>query len=173
MANSLKATFPALSRIIGYTPAALYARQRTFVDAGILESTPGRGPGSGVRASPETLAEFLIGIVTHATLDENVPFAKGIARATPGGKCPLTGATTFKKALAAILSDKALLDRVSSIRIGTNTGLTDIKYDGYDGSLSTFFSKAINFPETGVMFQVVIMPETLRKLADVLKEVDQ
>jgi hypothetical protein len=169
MANSLKATFPALSRIIGYTPAALYARQRTFVDAGILKSTPGRGPGSGVRASPEALAGFLIGIVTHASLAENVPFAKGIARATPGGKCRLTGATTFEGALAAILSDKALVGRVNQVRIVINGGLVDIKYD--DSLFSHFYGKAVDM--TFGLFQFVILRETLRKLADVINETDR
>jgi hypothetical protein len=175
MASSLKSTFPALSRIIGYTPASLYARQRLFVDAGLLESTPGRGPGSGVKASPSTLSEFLIALTAQATLDENTSSAKGIAKAKAiGGKCPLTGASTFKEAFATVLSEKALVQRVEEVRIITsgslpNGGLAEIKYDRT--SLSTFRGKAVD--TTGLMIQVAILPDTLRDLADVLKETDQ
>jgi hypothetical protein len=175
MASSLKATFPALSRIVGYTPASLYARQRLFVDAGLLESTPGRGPGSGVKASPSALSEFLIALMAQATLDEDTSFAKGIAKAKAiGGKCPLTGASTFKEAFATVLSDKALVRRVNDVRIVTsgslpNGGLAEIKYDGT--SLSTFRGKTVD--TTGLMIHVTISSDTLRDLADVLKETDQ
>jgi hypothetical protein len=170
MASSLKSTFPALARIVGYTPASLYARQRLFVDAGLLESTPGRGPGSGVKASPSTLSEFLIALTAQATLDENTSSAKGIAKAKAiGGKCPLTGASTFKEAFATVLSEKALVQRVEEVRIVTNGAFAEIKYDRT--SLSTFRSKAVD--TTGLMIQVAILPDTLRDLADVLKETDQ
>jgi hypothetical protein len=169
MANSLKATFPALSRIIGYTPAALYARQRSFVEAGILESAPGRGPGSGVKATPTTLAEFLIAIITQAALDENVACAKSIARAKHSGKCPLTGATTFKDALAAILADRTLVERVRNVRIVTNGGLVDINYD--KSSQSMFLGKIVD--QSGMTIQVAIDRDTLRKLGNVLTEAEQ
>jgi hypothetical protein len=170
MASSLKSTFPALARIVGYTPASLYARQRLFVDAGLLESTPGRGPGSGVKASPSTLSEFLIALTAQATLDENASFAKGIARAKAvGGKCPLTGASTFKEAFATVLSEKALAQRVDEVRIVTNGALAEIKYDRT--SLSIFRGKAVD--TTGLTVQVAISPDTLRDIADVLKESDK
>jgi hypothetical protein len=169
MANSLKSTFPALSRIVGYTPAALYARQRTFVEAGILESTPGRGPGSGVKATPAALAEFLIALITQAALDENVACAKSIAATKHSGKCPLTGASTFKGALAALLAEKALVERIREVRIVTNAGLVDINYD--KNSQSMFLGKPVD--ATGMTIQVTIGRDTLRKLANVLKDSDQ
>ncbi len=188
MANSLKAKFPELGRIFGETPDTLYARQRAFVAAGILESTPGRGPGSGVRATPETLADFLIGMLSHASLADNVAFAKAIARAIPGSdKCQLTGMTTFKKALAAIISDKSLADRVNEIRITINGGFAVILYDGSSSEAtlkglakpakltrqpesSVFTGKIAKGP--GLRFDAAILPETLRKLADVIRETD-
>jgi hypothetical protein len=180
--------FPALGRILGLSPDALYARQRAFVASGILDSTPGRGPGSGVRATPETLADFLIGMLSHASLADNVAFAKAIARAVPGGdKCQLTGMTTFKKALAAIISDKSLAERVNEIRITINGGMAVILYDGSSSEVtlkglakpakltrqpetSVFMGKTAKGP--GLRFDAAISPETLRNLADVIGETD-
>ena len=52
MALSLKSTLPALGRILGMTPSALYERQKLLVLEGLLHAVPGRGPGSGVPATP-------------------------------------------------------------------------------------------------------------------------
>jgi hypothetical protein len=186
MANSLKALFPALGRILGQTPAALYAHQRTFVNAGLLESTPGRGPGSGVRAAPETLAEFLSATITLASLAENVHFAKAIARAVPGGgKCQLTSAATFKDAFAAILADKALTERVNEIRVTINGGYAQIIYDGSSSDLQLGLAKPAKLtrhPKTsvfvgkiakpGLSIEVSISADIVRKLAGVIKEVN-
>jgi hypothetical protein len=183
MANSLKALLPMLGRVLGETPDALYAYQRAFVRAGLLESAPGRGPGSGTSANPETLAEFLIGMLTHASLSDNVATAKAIGRAVPGGdRCHLTGATTFKKALAAVLVDKSLAERVNEIRITINGGFAVIQYDGSSEvtlkglakpakitrqpESSVFMGKVFKGP--GLRFDAAIPSDTLRKLVDVI-----
>lgn len=131
MASSLKALFPALSPLLGLSPDALYARQRAFVAAGVLKATPGRGPGSGVRASPETLAEFLIAMATHASTEENVSLALALAKARSAhGTCPLTGARMFQDALARILAREPLARRVREISIGVTLSQAFIRYDG-------------------------------------------
>src|SRR5690348_7567654 len=101
MANSLKAALPALGRILSETPDALYGWQRALVREGLLDSVPGRGPGSGTPATPKALAQFLVGICCQATRSENAPLARNVAKAA--GKCPLTGAETYLDALTAIL----------------------------------------------------------------------
>jgi hypothetical protein len=164
MANSLKAMLPALGRILGETPDALYGWQRAMVREGLLESTPGRGPGSGTPATAQAVAQFLIGVCCQATRLENVPRAKSIAKAKAAGKCSLTGAKTFVDALAAILADRTIADRVRDIRIAINCGLVDINFDAK--SNSTFLDKWGN---TAVMFQATIMPDTLRKIGDLLR----
>ena len=131
MANSLKASLPALGRILGETPDALYGWQRAMVREGLLESTPGRGPGSGVAASPDAMAQFLIGICCQATRSENVPLARALANArSVDGQCPLTGAKRFKDALACVLADEALAGRVREVMIGVTLGQAYIRYDG-------------------------------------------
>src|SRR6266481_520475 len=107
MATSLKSFLPVLSRILGETPEAIYERQRALVRGGLLESVPGHGPGSGVRATPESVAMLLIGVLGSPSLSQAGPAARWIANARPGypkHKCPLTGATTFGGVLAKVLS---------------------------------------------------------------------
>jgi hypothetical protein len=47
---------------------ALYARQRELVRCGLLPVREGRGPGSGVPLSADTLATFLIGLLATDSL---------------------------------------------------------------------------------------------------------
>jgi hypothetical protein len=133
MPNSLKSCLPVLGRILNETPDALYARQRAFVRTGLLKSVPGRGPGSGVHASAETFALFLIGMLTNASVAENGPIAKSIANAgiVVQKSCPLTGAKSFRSALARMLSDADMSERVNEVRVFiSGTGQALINYDG-------------------------------------------
>jgi hypothetical protein len=130
MPNSLKSCLPVLGRILNETPDALYARQRAFVRTGLLKSVPGRGPGSGVHASAETFALFLIGMLTNASVAENGPIAKSIANAASPNACPLTGAKTFRGALAAVRSDEQLSKRVNEVDVQVGAGLAIIRFDG-------------------------------------------
>jgi hypothetical protein len=131
MANSLKSLFPAMALILDVSPDALYAYQRAFVAAGILDSTPGRGPGSGVRAGPDAVAQFLIGLITNASTEENVPLARSLGNAkSADGQCPLTGVKRFKDALACVLADEALASRVNEVLIGVTLCQAFIRYDG-------------------------------------------
>jgi hypothetical protein len=82
-----------------------------------LDSVPGRGPGSGVSGTPDSLAAFLICVMANANLVENVSFARAVMKGRPAGKmCPLTGATTFGDALTRIFADKALAERVRDVQ---------------------------------------------------------
>jgi hypothetical protein len=135
MASSLKSMFPALGRVLKMSPDALYAYQRAFVAQGILDSTPGRGPGSGVRASPETVAQFMIGLLTNASMEENAGLARSLANArSSDGECPLTGAKRFKDALACVLGSEALAARVRLMELGVTSGEAAIQYDGTPAS---------------------------------------
>src|SRR5215211_344378 len=68
---SLKAFLPVMSEQLGRSPAALYERQRALVRLGILSApTNGRGPGSGVRATPETVLPILLSVLITDNLSE-------------------------------------------------------------------------------------------------------
>ena len=102
--NSLKSMTPTLARWVGVTPASLYERQRALVRAGLLYAKPGRGPGSGVRATPESVAMLLIALLATGSLSETDEQTTLLAKLTSETKrCPLTGQRTFAGALSEVL----------------------------------------------------------------------
>ncbi|SRR5713101_6215474 len=162
MATSLKSFIPVLSRILGVSPEALYERQRVLVREELLESVPGHGPGSGVRATPESVAMLLIGVLASPSLSEAGPAARLIANARPGypkHKCPLTGATTFAGVLAKVLSDESISKRVvKDLSISPSGGLASIYFDD---TISMSFAKT---NESKVLFSASLRAETIHEL---------
>jgi hypothetical protein len=116
--TSLKGLIPLLAKGVGMTPAALYERQRALVRAGLLQTKPGRGPGSGVRATPETVAMLLISILATGNLSETEERSKAIAdlKSEPN-RCPITGKKTFGSALTAVLASEELSKRLRWIDV--------------------------------------------------------
>src|SRR5882757_855812 len=122
MAPSLKAFLPILASALNEKPDTLYERQRALVREGLLESLPGRGRGSGVQATAESVATLLIGIMGSVSLADAGPAARSLSDAKHGAKCPLTGAKNFHAALAAILSDDRVAKRVTGITVRVKSG---------------------------------------------------
>jgi hypothetical protein len=142
MARSLKSCIPVLSRLIGVKPDMLYERQRALMRDGVLESIPGRGPGSGVHATPQSIALLLIAFLAGLGLLDVGPrtLALSSAAPTPNKKCPLTGETSFKDALAKVLSDKGLLDRVTAIKVSGSHGHAEIQFRNRRAKESSIFT---------------------------------
>lgn len=166
MTRSLNSVLPVLARILDEPADTLRTRQRALVAADALDSTPGRGPGSGVAATGKTLAQFLIGSCV------GVDAAGTFARTRPArGKCALTGAKTFLDAVATVLSDENLCLRIQEIMVGTSYGHAIVRYDGaswksgpeayaVNPSGSTVFGGAA--PRTGIRFHAIISGDLLR-----------
>jgi len=125
---------------------------------GVLSAQPGRGPGSGVRATPETLALLFIAILASAmNLADAGPLTRALAEATPTPtkKCPLTGATNLKDAVAQILANRSLLAKVDTIRGTGLAGTAEIIYrENRQNKTSQFAGRASEKP--GVRFTVSI-----------------
>jgi hypothetical protein len=119
---SLKGLIPKLAEEVEMTPAALYERQRALVRAGLLHGEAGRGPGSGVRATPKSVALLLISLTgSHSETEEH---SKIVASLKSEG-CSLTGETTFARALAATLASEDIAQRIKWIEVergGSKTG---------------------------------------------------
>lgn len=78
----------------------------------------GRGRGSGVRLSAESLAILLISALATDSLSEVAIESADAANAKAmQKKCPVTGKTTFKDALAASLKDPTLGKRIKEINV--------------------------------------------------------
>jgi hypothetical protein len=164
---SLKSFLPRISRSLYVSPEALYERQRSLVRLGVLESKEGRGPGSGVRLSAHSLAILIasIFIADHPSeLNENV--SRLLSARAHGGRCEVTGASTFGEALSRLLSSprmhvgsplEVVVDRAAECatisRRYRGTTLTRFGYGEID---------------RGVIKLVALRSETLRDLADKL-----
>jgi hypothetical protein len=167
----LKGYIPALARLLGTTPAALYERQRALVRAGLIEAEEGRGPGSGVRATPKTVALLLIAELCTTVLGEVPQRTRALARAKPVmGKCHFTRADTFLSAFSAVLFSYGMADRVTEIVISRRDETAHIRYRNYlpasieeatSSSTSSFIGKA----KDGIRIQAVIETALLQKIA--------
>jgi hypothetical protein len=126
----LKTYLPDLVPFLGQTREMLYERQRALVRCGALYAEPGRGPGSGVKADAESLAIFLISILSHDLLVHS-PITQAFSwMKSESGKCPITGAKTFKEAIEKVLSNERLADKVGSIIVNRNQQTAIIEFLG-------------------------------------------
>lgn len=93
--------------------------------AGLIHSEGGRGPGSGVRATADSISMLLIALLATDSLSETEEHTKLFAGLKSTSKeCPLTGKKTFASAVAAILDSEDLARRViyiSAVRVGHPT----------------------------------------------------
>jgi DNA-binding IscR family transcriptional regulator len=116
--KSLKSLLPQMAQRLGTTPAALYERQRALVRAGLVDIIPGRGAGSGVRATPHALAMLLISLVATGSLSEVEAETTIVARLKSDKEpCPITGKKTFGDALTVVLASKGLIERLDGITV--------------------------------------------------------
>ena len=170
MTRSLKSCIPELAPILDQSEAALYERQRALVREGLIKSRPGHGRGSGVEASPETMAILLIGVLSSLSLSEAGPRARRMAAAR-GEVCGLTGADRFKDALTQILTDESLAKRVREIVVGVTLNQAIIRYDKTESSV--FVGERTRKPQQlGVQFVAHIPGKALQKIAKLIRSAD-
>jgi hypothetical protein len=79
----LKSFLYGVAPILGVSPAALYERQRALVNIGVLETTAGRGPGSGVPFTAENVAAILISLLAAGSLSKVDKCVVDLCRAPP------------------------------------------------------------------------------------------
>src|SRR5258708_24447953 len=129
--KSLQGCLPDIAEVVNANRTTLYERQRALVREGLLEALPGHGRGSGVRATPESMAMLTIGMLASVSLADVGPLARSFSEAgSIASKCPLTGAKTFHAALSRIFSDESLAKRVNGISVRVNAGHAAIGFDG-------------------------------------------
>jgi hypothetical protein len=166
MATSLKATLPVLGRLIGISPNILYERQKVLMQKGVLATVAGRGPGSGVLATPDSLTLLLIAfLASPLKLSDLAETTMRVANAPPtvGKQCPLTGKKTFRDALAAALSDVQLLGRVTRIQVAGSHSHAEIHFrTKRKVEISAFDGHKIENPGRRFDFSLILdeMPES-------------
>jgi DNA-binding IscR family transcriptional regulator len=159
MTRSLKALIPKIASALGTTPAALYERQRALVRAGLLHPLPGHGPGSGVRATPESVALLLIALLATSSLTETEGQTARIMNLKSANKrCPLTGKKTFSTALAAVLASEELAKRVQTVGVerGGDQAHAEIIFNKEAETVSSSFGFVDKTYEAGLVAAAAI-----------------
>jgi hypothetical protein len=131
MINSLKASIPFIADILLVNPHTLYERQRALVGEGLLESKPGRGPGSGTRFTPETAAVLLISMLATDSLKDSGVATRALSDAkltsVPiGQEDELGSPQTFKAAIANALSSDAVVNKITFLRVHRRSFMAEI-----------------------------------------------
>jgi hypothetical protein len=170
---SLKAFLPQLAHIFGTTPAALYERQRALMRLGVLAALAGRGPGSGVPLTADNLAPLIIALAATDNLSDTDERVGKLCDASPLFKatCPLTGAKTFKSALAHIFGSTKIAGQVSAVFVNRNWLVGSIQYrSGRVTKHSEFhwYRSPQNAPNVAIMTQAHIDGKAIRAVAAAL-----
>jgi hypothetical protein len=107
MIGGLKTYLPRLAEIVASTPAALYERQRALTRLGLLVAQEGRGPGSGVKLSADSLAVMIISLLATENLSEVDKRMLRLCNARPAEEptCAITGAKSFRQAVATLFTE--------------------------------------------------------------------
>lgn len=167
---SLKSFLPQLAKIIGTTPDALYSRQRALTDLGLLEAKKGRGPGSGVALTGESVGSVLIALLAADTLQDTDERVARTCKARPKEKvCPFTGAKSFQEAVGAILASPEMMKSFSGFSISRDS----VAYIGYgrpDDALGSVFEIKSKAPLSAIRIVARIDLLTLRSISTALIE---
>jgi len=76
--KSLKTVLQSLSETTGVPWPTLYEHQKSLVQEGLLKPRPGRGPGSGVLATPEVLVLFFVTFMAKRNAREMVQIENAV-----------------------------------------------------------------------------------------------
>lgn len=104
--TALKTYLPALAKTIGKNPSQLNEWLRALVAAKVLVPRKGKGPGSGVELSAQSLSAFILALLSGEVRNEAVALCKLLAGAKPlrYRNCPVSKAPTLVEAMVAGLS---------------------------------------------------------------------
>jgi len=169
---SLKHLVTHVSDFTGMSEAAVYERQRVLVRAGLLKIERGRGPGSGVRGTPESMALLLISLLATGNLSEAGISTRIFANlVNKEGCCPLTGKRTFVEAVTALLASTELAQRIIAINVSRETRESEIAYrdPSNGGSISSSKFGLAGQPEPGLSLSANLSGDVLRRLADIFE----
>lgn len=117
---------PRMAALLGVSFAVCYERQKALIRAGILPLLPGRGPGSGVRLTPEAIAALLVAVMGTDTLAAAAS-ATAELLASRSRDWPIDGGHTLKDALVAMITRPDLARQIDEIEISRGSRLVIIR----------------------------------------------
>lgn len=132
--SSIKTLLPQLEKVFRLDGGLIYERQRALVRAGLLKPREGRGPGSGVAATPRALSLLLLAILASDNPAEGAERAAKLARFIPSapiskGKCRITGQKNLLDAVAFLLGPNNP-GQYPILSVARNLGMAQLIDDG-------------------------------------------
>jgi hypothetical protein len=172
---SLKRYTPILADYLDLTSDALYERQRVLVRLNLLEAPSGRGPGSGIRATPSAVSQIIVAVLATDSLSEIDLKARGLGNGRAENKvCPLTGRNDFLGALESILTSEVLAKKVTSIEVERSTLKATIYFNQkgrrYPG-LSNFGIRPIKFGSHRFSVMANLPAQAVQEICAQLKDI--
>ena len=186
---SLKSVLPDLAPAFDMSPAALYERQRAMVREGWLSGKAGKGPGSGVQATPQSVALLIVSVLATDSLSEVEAEVRQLASlrileetgraevggvAIPGLYSTFSEERRFDRALEALLKSPTLTEKTSRIvvRRGQEQARIDFNEEE-DGSLRSFlFGQASPRSPLGLLnIEASLGPQPLVEIASLIPSV--
>lgn len=165
--SGLKGFLRTLSPILERTPDALYERQRSLVQVGLLGTNEGRGPGSGVRLTARSLSLLLISVLATDNVSDIAKVRRVAVAAAHDGNCPLTGAYTFTDAVERVIADPLMAQRVSKISVLRNISNGEIQFTGKRASRiqRSEFVQVEESAELSIMIEATLLGKRLQELS--------
>lgn len=127
---ALKTYLQSIAPLLGASGDALYERQRALVRMGVLHAGAGRGPGSGVKATPESIGMLLLSFLGTEGPAGTAEKTAALAQLSPsdGDRCPLTGQRSLIDAIVSILRSESLGRKVEDLTVSRTIGRATISF---------------------------------------------
>lgn len=167
-AVTLAAIDPDIGSIFAIPATTVRERQRELVRAAMLTSLPGRGRGSGVVATADSIAVLITSLISSLSLTKSAQETKRFFRARhETGICPFTGESEFGSAFIKILRSEALYQTINNVRIRLTQGDVTIAHRHGD---STFVTEG---PKTdrGLCYSITLHGDQIRQIAALVSAV--
>jgi hypothetical protein len=197
MIGGLKKYLPRLAEIVGSTPAALYERQRALTRLGLLTAQPGRGPGSGIALSADSVAVMIISLMATENLSDVDERLVRLCNARPltaaevvkmfrarlqkvddqvmfgtaTGTCAVTGAKTFRQAIKTLFADPSFKSAAIGLLVEQYRGATiDFREVGSKRRVTHFEAAAQRSGRVLIARQAVALQDLVHLIANDLSE---
>lgn len=171
----IKTLLPELGDILGLDAGWLYERVRDLARWELIETLPGRGPGSGIVATPKATAMLLISLLASDKRQLGTDNAAILAKAPPQfgsgpAKCPVTGARTLLDALAAALASKEQVEKLNEIVVARDALVATMNWGRLrNRPFPVRFSKSENPQSAGFRVQAAIDGDSLIRIEGLIR----
>lgn len=166
---------PGLAPMLGLTTEALYERQRALTRLGVLPVEKGRGPGSGVQATPQAVAALFIAALATDNLSEvDDRVTDLISAPATRERCPLTKAPNFGVAIATLLTSKPARDRLIRVRAHREMTTATIEFRAGKQAKSSVFGHLYVIGTPCLLFtEAYLHGDAIRIAADALSTTEE